>query len=381
MQLSIIILNYNVQYFLEQCVISVQKAIQNIDSEIIVVDNNSTDGSCEMMKSRFPNIKLIENKENLGFPKGNNIGVASAKGEYICILNPDTVIGEDTFTKILEFVSSNEIEKNKLGIVSCKLIDGSGNFLPESKRGVPTPFVALTKIFGLYKISNYFGKYYAQHLTQNQSGKVDILVGAFMVMQRKLYLEIGGFDENCFMYSDDIDLSYQVLKNEKSNYYFHETTVIHYKGESTVKDATYMYRFQEAMNFFYKKHFKISIVFSIFMKFGIVIFSIIKMFQGKQKRLPLPNKYVLISDNQNLKEKIENKLNQKIKLETNLESISKNVKTEIIFDSNFINFKGIIHFMEMNKNKNLTFKIAPTKSDFLIGSNNSNDRGEVIVLC
>ena len=184
MQLSVIILNYNVRYFLEQCILSVQKALEGIDSEIIVVDNSSSDDSCEMMRAKFPNIKLIENATNLGFPKGNNIGVAQAKGEYVCILNPDTVVAEDTFVKILN--SQLPTLNSQLGIIGCKLIDGTGNFLPESKRGVPTPWVAFTKIFGLYKISNYFGKYYAQHVSHNESGKVDILVGAFMMMKREL---------------------------------------------------------------------------------------------------------------------------------------------------------------------------------------------------
>lgn len=156
-------------------------------------------------------------------------------------------MAEDTFQKV---IARHEAISHSSGIIGCKLIDGTGNFLPESKRGVPTPWVAFTKVFGLYKISNYFGKYYAQHLTQNQSGKVDILVGAFMFMKRDLYNEIGGFDENCFMYSDDIDLSYTVLKNGFENYYFHETSVVHYKGESTLRDGKYMKRFQEAMNFF-----------------------------------------------------------------------------------------------------------------------------------
>ena len=185
MQLSVIILNYNVRYFLEQCVLSVQKALTNLDAEIIVVDNNSSDDSCEMMKQLFPHIKLIENPVNVGFPKGNNIAVAEAKGEYICILNPDTVVAEDTFEKILNYVTLSGVEVSNTGIIGCKLIDGTGNFLPESKRGVPTPWVAFTKIFGLYKFSNYFGKYYAQHLTENQSGKVDVLVGAFWILNKK----------------------------------------------------------------------------------------------------------------------------------------------------------------------------------------------------
>ena len=215
MQLSVIILNYNVRYFLELCVLSVQKAIQNLDAEIIVIDNNSSDDSCTMMKQRFPNIKFIQNKENSGFPKGNNIGVAQAKGEYICILNPDTVVAEDTFEKILN--SQLATHNSQLGIIGCRLIDGAGNFLPESKRGIPTPWVAFTKIFGLYKLfpkSSFFNKYYAQYLAENQTGKVDILVGAFMVMKRELYNVLGGFDENCFMYADDIDLSYRALQND-----------------------------------------------------------------------------------------------------------------------------------------------------------------------
>jgi GT2 family glycosyltransferase len=375
MQLSVIILNYNVRHFLELCVLSVQNAIQNIDAEIIVIDNNSQDDSCIMMKQRFPNVKLIENKENSGFPKGNNIGVAVAQGEYICILNPDTVVAEDTFTKVLAFAK----KQKHLGIVGVKLIDGTGNFLPESKRGIPTPFVAFTKITGLYKFfPKTFGEYYAQHLSENETGKVDILVGAFMLMKRKLYNEIGGFDENCFMYSDDIDLSYLALKKGKTNYYFHETSVIHYKGESTVKDETYMKRFQEAMNFFYEKHFRVSFLFSIFMKMGIVFFSMVKKFQGKPKPKSNPEKYILVSEDEVLREKFENKWQTLVERQDITKSFAKNEKTEIIFDQNQLDFKTIIQALETNKNKNFTFKIIPESSDFVIGSNSSFDRGEVI---
>ena len=385
MQLSVIILNHNVRYFLELCVLSVQKATQDLDAEIIVIDNNSSDDSCAMMEQRFPNIKLIENKENSGFPKGNNIAVKEAKGEYICILNPDTVVAEDTFEKVLAFAKN----KTDLGIVGCKLIDGTGNFLPESKRGIPTPWVAFTKIFGLYKLfpkSALFNKYYAQHLDENQTGKVDILVGAFMVMKRDLYNELGGFDENCFMYSDDIDLSYMALQKGKSNYYFHETTVIHYKGESTVKDGTYMKRFQEAMNFFYKKHFKVSFFFSLFMKIGIVFFSFVKMFQGKPKARIRPNQYVLISDNEMTREKLENKLQKNVE-RTILDerkivfsqAFANKKNAEVILDTNYLDFNSAIHFFETNKNNSFTFKLLPMQSDFIIGSNSSNDRGTIKV--
>ena len=383
MQLSIIILNYNVRYFLETCILSVQKAIENLDAEIIVVDNNSSDESCRMMKNRFPNVKLIENQENTGFPKGNNIGVKQAKGEYICILNPDTIVAEDTFVKLL-----TESSQLSAGIIGCKLIDGKGNFLPESKRGIPTPWVSFTKIFGLYKVfpkSKLFNQYYAQHLSENQSGNVDILVGAFMVMKRELYNEIGGFDENCFMYSDDIDLSYMALKLGKENYYFHETTVIHFKGESTVKDETYMKRFQEAMNFFYKKHFRVSILFSFFMKIGIVFFSFFKMFQGKPNPISKPENYILISDSNDLKLKVEKKIQKNLVIsnanninEIFSQFISKTGTTEIIFDINHINFKDSISFIQNNNHKKVTFKLLPPNSNFIIGSNSSNDRGEII---
>lgn len=374
MQLSIIILNYNVRYFLELCVLSVKNAVQNLDAEIIVIDNNSQDDSCEMMKNRFPNIKLIENKENVGFPKGNNIGVSQAKGEYICILNPDTVVAEDTFIKVLAFAK----KQNDLGIIGCKLIDGTGNFLPESKRGTPTPFVAFTKITGLYKLfPKTFGQYYAQHLSENETGKVEILVGAFMLMKRNLYNEIGGFDENCFMYSDDIDLSYTALKTGKSNYYFHDTSVIHYKGESTIKDGIYMKRNQEAMNFFFKKHFRVSFFFTLFMKIGIVFFSIVKLFQWKPMPKSSPVNYILVSDNEILREQLENHLEKKVEIQNDL-SFSARLGTEIIYDQNHLDFKTIIQSLENNKNKGFTFKIIPKSSRFMLGSNSSFDRGEII---
>lgn len=377
MQLSVIILNYNVRYFLEQCVLSVQQALKCIDAEIIVVDNNSPDDSCAMMKERFPDIQLIENKYNAGFPKGNNIGVNTAKGRYVCILNPDTVVAEDTFVKVLAFA---EAQKD-FGISGVKLVDGRGCFLPESKRGVPTPWVAFTKIGGLYKLlprKEIFNRYYAQHLKEDQTGKVDILVGAFMVMKRELYLEVGGFDEDCFMYSDDIDLSYTVLKKGFHNYYYGDTSVIHYKGESTVKDGAYMKRFREAMQFFYQKHFRRSRVFDLMMKVGTVFFATAK--KNKKVQIYRPQHYVLLSKNEKLREVLQSKLGKSV-IRTELVSsiISmKNKKAEIIFDNELVSFGEMITFMEQQKNSGFTFKIKPAGSSFVIGSNDCNDRGQVI---
>ncbi|WP_026109844.1 glycosyltransferase family 2 protein [Flavobacterium sp. WG21] len=384
MQLSIIILNYNVCYFLEQCVLSVQEAISSLDAEIIVVDNNSSDESCLMMKSKFPTVKLIQNDTNYGFPKGNNIGVAEARGKYVCILNPDTVVAENTFKKILNFAE----RQVNLGIVGCKLIDGTGAFLPESKRGIPTPWVAFTKIFGLYKIFPNWklcNQYYAQHLGTNESGKVDILVGAFMLMTRDLYVELEGFDEKCFMYADDIDLSYRALQKKKSNYYFHETTVLHYKGESTVKDERYMKRFQEAMNFFYQKHFRKSWFFEFFIQIGIWFFSFVKMFQGKTKSKPLPESVIFYSSNRILSEKLPEILKNKVsfldfKKEKMVNSwqLFEGKRVEIILDNQYVSFKKCIKIIETLKDKNITFKIFPKNANFIIGSNSRNDRGQIV---
>ncbi len=377
MQLSVIILNYNVSRFLQQCLISVQKALEGIDSEIIVVDNNSADDSCEMVKQHFPSVTLIENKENTGFPKGNNIGVAQAKGKYICILNPDTVVAEDTFTKLLAFADS----QSNLGITGVKMIDGTGNFLPESKRGVPTPWVAITKIGGLYKLFpkvSFFNKYYAQHLADGQTGKVDILSGACMFMERELYLNAGGFDEGCFMYSDDIDLSYTVLKKGLDNHYFSGTSIIHYKGESTVRDGLYMQRFREAMQFFYKKHFRSSPVFDGFMKVGAMFFALAK--KNKKAVVQEPEYYILFSKNEELCKTLENLLQKKVVRIAQYEHKvipSRDKGAEVILDNELLPFGEIIAIMERNK-KCVTFKIRPAGCNFIIGSNSSNDRGQVL---
>lgn len=374
MQLSVIVLNYKVPFFLKLCLDSVFLAIQNIDAEVIVVDNHSQDESCEMVKKDFPKAILIENKENYGFPKGNNLGVAIAKGKYVCILNPDTVLAENTFEILLNHIKSLD----DFGIIGCKLIDGSGHFLPESKRGVPTPWVAFTKFFNLYKIFpniKLFNQYYASHIPENGQGNVAILVGAFMIMERELYQELKGFDENCFMYADDIDLSYRAILKGKKNYYNGEVVAIHYKGECTNKDVTYMKRFSGAMNFFYAKHFKKSIIFDILMKIGIFVFSYLKKQKGK-KPFPKIENYFLISNKNN---KEEFKKFKNFNIESSLENIPSNLKfnSEIIFDANFYTYQAIIN--SFNSYKNIfTFKILPNNSNFIIGSYSSEYNGEVI---
>ncbi len=381
MKLSVIILNYNVRYFLEQSVQSVLDATQKIDAEIIVVDNASVDDSCKMIRERFPKVTLIENKTNVGFPKGNNQGVAIAKGEYICILNPDTVVSDDTFEQVLSFADKQQ----KLGILGVKLIDGTGNFLPESKRGVPTPWVAFTKFSGLYKIfPKMCGKYYALRLHEDETGEIDILVGAFMLMKRSVYNEVKGFDEDCFMYSDDIDISYSIKKLGLKNIYYPKVSVIHYKGESTNKDELFLIRFREAMTFFYKKHFKIGQLFNLVLQFGVKLFSLAKLFrlQKSENKSYTPDCYYLINGNSLLKEKLQKYLKKGVTLKTLDEILFENKaksNIEIIFNGAKTKNKEIIESMQKIKNMGFTFKILPEKSKFIIGSNHSDSRGEVIV--
>ena len=380
MQLSIVILNYNVRYFLELCLLSVEAAVRNLDAEIIVVDNNSADDSCTMVQSRFPGVKLIRHPSNSGFPKGNNIGVAAAKGDYICILNPDTVVAEDTFEKLLLFAAT---AKNH-GITGVKLIDGTGRFLPESKRGIPTPWVAFTRISGLYRLSSYFGRYYAAHLNKNQTGNIEVLVGAFMFLKRDLYLELGGFDEDYFMYGEDMDLCYRVLKTGRSNYYYAGTTVIHFKGESTTRDSRYLKRFNAGTELFYKKHFRQSWFFTSVTTVGMALFTLVRILGFTHVRPLRPEKYLLFSQNPALLERLEAVLKKPVALYEVQhpaaiwpKTIAGSSCTQLLLDNNFIDFKTIINALETLKSRYVTFRILPQSSVFMIGSDSSIDRGEV----
>lgn len=255
MKLSVIIVNYNVEYFLEQCLHSVYKAIKGIDAEIFVVDNHSVDGSIRMLQKQFPDVKLILNDQNLGFAKANNQAIRQAEGEYILLLNPDTLVEADTFSKTIAFMD----EKPDAGGLGVKMVNGEGVYLPESKRSLPFPDVAFYKIFGLSKLfkkSYRFGKYHLTYLDPNEIHEVEVLSGAFMLLRKSVLDKIGYLDEDFFMYGEDIDLSYRIIKGGFKNYYFPKTRIIHYKGESTKKGSiNYVIVFYKAMQIFAQKHF------------------------------------------------------------------------------------------------------------------------------
>lgn len=273
MKLSVIIVNYNVRHFLEQCLHSVMKAAKGLSVEVFVVDNNSVDNSLEMVREKFPEVKIIANKENVGFSRANNHALRIAKGEYQLLLNPDTVVEEDTFKKVIDFMD-NHPDAGGLGVY---MIDGKGNFLPESKRGLPTPLVAFYKIFGLSALfpkSKIFGKYHLGYLDKEKIHEVEILSGAFMLMRKAALDKVGLLDEDFFMYGEDIDLSYRIIKGGYKNYYFPETRIIHYKGESTKKSSVnYVFVFYNAMIIFAKKHFsqKNASIFSFLINMAIYL--------------------------------------------------------------------------------------------------------------
>ena len=378
MELSVVIVNYNVCFFLELCLRSVQKACAGIDAEVIVVDNCSSDNSCKMVRDEFPEVRLLENKKNLGFSAANNQGVAMAQGTYVLILNPDTVVKESCFETILNFAQ----EQKKFGALGIRLIDGSGVFLPESKRGIPTIKASLFKIFSK---NNTSGHYYAHHLPPDKNSPVEILVGAFMLLKKSVYESVGGFDEDYFMYGEDIDLSYKLLKEGYQNYYVGETSAIHFKGESTRKDVRYLKHFHKAMQIFYKKHFKTNVFFDLFAFMGIKFWFFVKY-------LKLTNAPIILKDCENIlylgdpKIGIDADMSRKLKCSKfrsfkQLEKyISRNVIEEVWFDASYLSYEKIIDTIDALSHQKRTFKIHAQETSYVIGSNSKDGRGEVIGL-
>jgi N-acetylglucosaminyl-diphospho-decaprenol L-rhamnosyltransferase len=260
MILSVVIVSYNVKYFLEQCLSSLKKAIEGISvdgaiTEVYTIDNASSDGSVDFLESRYPDFHFIRNKENSGFAKANNLVLPLCKGEFVLFLNPDTILAEDSLQICISFLR----EHTDAGALGVRMIDGAGRFLRESKRGFPYPAASFFKMSGLTHLfprSKIFSSYYMGHLDDDQTQTVDVLSGAFMMVRKTALDKTGGFDERFFMYAEDIDLSYRIYEAGFRNYYLPATTIIHFKGESTQKDIRYVKMFYSAMRLFMKKHFE-----------------------------------------------------------------------------------------------------------------------------
>lgn len=291
MKLSVIIVNYNVKYFIEVCLHSVFKATEGIDAEVIVVDNNSKDDSCAMIRDKYPNVQLVANKENLGFSKANNQGVALATGEYILFVNPDTVMPEDFLQKMIGYMDAHP----EAGSIGPRLIDGKGQYAPDGKKSFPSLSVAIFKTTGINKIfskSTFFNKYYAVHVGEHETAEVDILSGCCMMVRHNLLKEIGGaFDEAYFMYCEDFDLCYRIQKAGFKNIYFPETTLIHYKGESTRKASISHVRiFNDALSVFVRKHYSKTnaSLFIMLINIGIVLRAVLSVMKQVLKVLRMP---------------------------------------------------------------------------------------------
>ena len=265
-------------------------AIKNMEAEVFVVDNNSVDGSVAMVETKFSTVKLIANKENVGFSKANNQAMQISKGEYVLLLNPDTLVEEDTFEKVVQFMDKHP-DAGGLGI---NMVDGKGVFLPESKRSLPTPEVAFYKIFGLswlFPKSKRFGKYHLTYLDKDETHEIEVLSGAFMLMRKKALDKVGLLDEDYFMYGEDIDLSYRIILGGYKNYYYHEARIIHYKGESTKKGSlNYVFVFYNAMAIFARKHFskERAQLFSVLINFAILLRASVSLVSRFGKRISLP---------------------------------------------------------------------------------------------
>ncbi|MBM2840152.1 MAG: glycosyl transferase family 2 [Bacteroidetes bacterium] len=269
MDLSVIIVNYNVRQFLENTITSVMRAMEGLEGEVFVVDNASDDGSVEMVKSKFPRICMIQNKENVGFARGCNLGLKRAQGEYLLLLNPDTIVQEDTFHVMLSFFR----ETPNAGLAGCKILNPDGSFQLPCRRGFPTPWVAFTKIFGLsamFPKSRLFGRYNMTYLSPDETYEVDAVSGSFMMVSRRAYESVGELDEQFFMYGEDLDWCYRVSQDGFKVYYVHTTKIIHFKGESTRRSNLDEVRiFYSAMQLFVEKHFSASFVVELFLTIGI----------------------------------------------------------------------------------------------------------------
>ena len=384
MELSVIILSYNVQHYVWQCIDSVLAAVDEIKAEVILVDNASSDETLVTITQDFPQVKLIANVENIGFSRAYNQAVKQAKGTYLCILNPDTVIGESVFKTLLK---STRTQSN-IGAIGTQFIDGRGCFLPECKRVVPTPLGSLRKLLGF---AGHRDVYYHDSIAPDEEGPVSILAGAFMFLKRLDYHEIDGFDEHYFMFGEDIDFSYKLLLKGKQNYYLGTQKIIHYKGESTQKNRQYLERFYGAMVHFYRTHFSRS-------RFKVFLVSLLAqgliLWRGlwpKEQSAQVPSSKAVfwVSESLEPSDKLAHWLRQKVNV-LNLDSFKrltpeglKNTPPEnalLVFDRASLTYDTIIELMSLGASYGQRFRIWHSQKQLLIGSDSSDAHGETLIL-
>ncbi len=373
MQVSVVIVSYKVPYHLSLCLGSLQLALRGIEAEIIVVDNNSQDETSQLISRYYPEVKYIQNNENVGFSRANNIAIKHAKGEYICLVNPDTVVGSQTI--------KNAINKHKsidnCGILGVRLIDGTGNFLPESKINQLNLRIAILKLLGFSK------SYYNNAIKETGEGFTATLVGAFMCFKASDYNKTEGLDENYFMYGEDIDLSFQFIKAGLKNYYYGKQTIIHFKGESTLKDKIYFQRFFDSVKLYFKKHYTNS---KIMIGIASVFFVLAKYFKKNQmlkvnNRINKFHEAFVVSKSKNLLKPLEDQYKRKVShLDYTNAKQTDFKETLVIFDPGKEHFDEVIDIMSKNRYCDNIFRINVPQHNVLIGSDSSTSQGEVIKL-
>ena len=278
MKLSIVIVSYNVRNYLEQCLQSVKQALEGIEGEVFVVDNCSDDDSVETVRSSYPWVRLMVNQENMGFSRANNIAIREASGEYVLLLNPDTIVEKDTLREVLGFME----EYPKAGGAGVMMHNADGSLAPESRRALPTPWVSCLKMLGFSK------RYYMSQLPWDKTGRIEVISGAFCFLRRKALDEVGLLDEDFFMYGEDIDLSYRLLKGGWENWYL-PYPITHFKGKSTQKsDYRYVHIFYKAMLIFFRKHYShLSVFYALPVKMAIYFRAAIALTDILRKKLHL----------------------------------------------------------------------------------------------
>ncbi len=362
-ELSIIIVNYNVKLMLEQCLLSVIKASQGIALEIIVIDNNSSDLSIEYLKPKFTEVTFIENKENLGFSTANNQGIRMSKGEYVLLLNPDTIIGESVLSSSLDFMRNNP----RAGAHSVKMLNAHGQFLLESKRGFPSPWNSFCKMSGLSSLfpnSKFFSQYQLRYLSPDTLHKVDVLSGAYLFIRKKALDEVGLLDEDFFMYGEDIDLSYRIVLGGYDNYYL-PIRILHYKGESSKRgDMRYYHNFYGAMLIFFNKYYARSgWAMSVLIRTAIFLLELLAKCQSKLKgekqlRESIDKLYVInSSEDEVLDSKIRTSLNPQkiIKIESLENLVKEQIVHHVLFADKSLSNEQALAFMDKFKKKDITY--------------------------
>jgi GT2 family glycosyltransferase len=383
MILSVVIVSYNVKYFLEQCLSSLKKAIEGIPAlaaEVFIIDNASSDGSPDFLEPLFPDFHFIRNKENIGFARANNEMIRGCKGEFVLFLNPDTIVAEDSLAVCISFLRDHA----DAGALGVRMIDGAGRFLRESKRGFPYPATSFFKMTGLSRLfprSKTFSSYYMGHLDDDSTQKVEVLSGAFMMIKKSVLDKTGGFDEQFFMYAEDIDLSYRIDKAGLSNYYLPATTIIHFKGESTQKDIRYVKMFYSAMQLFIKKHFGRNgpsfrlntLIIGLRLR---QMLSVLQLPFKKSTDGPKTGMSVFIRGNPNDIEKLKQKL---VACGIRESDVEKTEDTIILCENDSLPWKTIISTIRTESKKRLYY-FHGEGTHSLVGSHAEAKQGQVIVL-